>query len=31
VDAAAVHAAGHGFFQVANDFWLTDYVLPGDL
>jgi RNA:NAD 2'-phosphotransferase (TPT1/KptA family) len=31
VDAAAMHAAGHAFYQAANGVWLTDHVLPGDL
>ena len=31
VDAAAMHAAGHAFYQAANDVWLTDHVPPGDL
>jgi putative RNA 2'-phosphotransferase len=31
VDAAAVHAAGHAFYQAANGAWLTDHVPPGDL
>lgn len=28
VDAAAMHAAGHEFFQSANEVWLTDVVPP---
>jgi putative RNA 2'-phosphotransferase len=28
VDATAVHAAGHAFYQAANDCWLTDHVPP---
>jgi putative RNA 2'-phosphotransferase len=31
VDAAAMHAAGHAFYQAANGDWLTDHVPPGDL
>jgi RNA:NAD 2'-phosphotransferase (TPT1/KptA family) len=31
VDAAAMHAAGHAFYQAANGVWLTDHVPPGDL
>ena len=31
VDAAAMHAAGHTFYQAANGVWLTDHVPPGDL
>jgi RNA:NAD 2'-phosphotransferase (TPT1/KptA family) len=31
VDAAAMHAAGHDFYQAANGVWLTDHVPPGDL
>jgi hypothetical protein len=31
VDAAAIHAAGHAFYQAANGVWLTDHVPPGDL
>ncbi len=31
VDAAAMHAAGHAFYQAANGIWLTDHVPPGDL
>ena len=26
VDAAAMHAAGHAFYQAANGVWLTDRV-----
>ena len=26
-----MHAAGHAFYQAANDVWLTDHVPPGDL
>lgn len=29
VDAAAMHAAGHAFYQAANGVWLTDHVPPG--
>ena len=28
VDAAAMHAAGHAFYQAANGVWLTDHVPP---
>ena len=31
VDAAAMHAAGHAFYQAANGVWLTDHVTPGYL
>ena len=31
VDAAAMHAAGHAFYQAANGVWLTDHVQPGYL
>jgi putative RNA 2'-phosphotransferase len=31
VDAAAMHAAGHTFYQAANGVWLTDHVPPGYL
>jgi RNA:NAD 2'-phosphotransferase (TPT1/KptA family) len=31
VDAAAMHAAGHVFYQAANGVLLDDYVPPGDL
>ena len=31
VDAAAMHAAGHAFYQAANGIWLTDHVPPGYL
>ena len=31
VDAAAMHAVGHAFYQAANGVWLTDHVPPGDL
>ncbi len=31
VDAAAMHAAGHAFYQAANGVWLTDHVPLGDL
>ena len=31
VDAAAMHAAGHAFYQTANGVWLTDHVPPGYL
>jgi RNA:NAD 2'-phosphotransferase (TPT1/KptA family) len=31
VDAAAMHAAGHAFYQAANGVWLTDHVPPGYL
>ena len=31
VDAAAMHAAGHAFYQAANGVWLTDHAPPGDL
>jgi hypothetical protein len=31
VDAAAMHVAGHAFYQAANGVWLTDHVPPGDL
>jgi hypothetical protein len=31
VDAAAMHAGGHAFYQAANGVWLTDHVPPGDL
>ncbi len=31
VDAAAMHAAGHAFYQATNGVWLTDHVPPGDL
>ena len=31
VDAVAMHAAGHAFYQAANGVWLTDHVPPGDL
>ena len=31
VDAAAMHAAGHDFYQAANGVWLTDHVPPGYL
>ena len=31
VDAAAIHAAGHAFYQAANGIWLTDHVPPGYL
>ncbi len=27
--AAAMHAAGHAFYQAANGVWLTDHVPPG--
>ena len=30
VDAAAMHAAGHAFYQAANGVWLTDHVPSGD-
>jgi len=29
VDAAAMHAAGHAFYQAANGVWLADQVPPG--
>ena len=29
--AAAMHAAGHAFYQAANGVWLTDHVPPGYL
>jgi putative RNA 2'-phosphotransferase len=29
VDAAAMHAAGHAFYQAANGVRLTDHVPPG--
>jgi putative RNA 2'-phosphotransferase len=29
VDAAAMHAGGHTFYQAANGVWLTDHVPPG--
>ena len=31
VDASAMHAAGHAFYQAANGVWLTDHVPPGYL
>ena len=31
VDATAMHAAGHAFYQTANGVWLTDHVPPGYL
>ena len=31
VDAAAMHAAGHAFYQAANGVSLTDHVQPGCL
>ncbi len=31
VDAAAMHATGHAFYQTANGVWLTDHVPPSDL
>jgi DNA-directed RNA polymerase specialized sigma24 family protein len=31
VDAAAMHAASHAFYQAANGVWLTDHVPPGYL
>jgi putative RNA 2'-phosphotransferase len=31
VDAAAMHAAGHAFYQAANGVWLTDHLPPGAL
>ena len=31
VDSAAMHAAGHAFYQAANGVWLTDHVPPGYL
>jgi hypothetical protein len=31
VDAAAMHAARHAFYQAANGVWLTDQVPPGYL
>ena len=31
MDAAAMHAAGHAFYQAANGVWLTDHVPPGYL
>jgi putative RNA 2'-phosphotransferase len=31
VDAAAMHAVGHAFYQAANGVWLTGHVLPGYL
>jgi len=31
VDAAAMHAAGHAFYQAANGVWLTDHVPSGNL
>ena len=31
VDAAAMHAAGHAFYQAASGVWLTDHVPPGYL
>ena len=31
VDAAAMHAAGHAFYQAANGVWLADLVPPGYL
>ena len=31
VDAAAMHAAGHAFYQAANGVWPTDHVPPGYL
>src|SRR5207237_5357229 len=31
VDAAAMHAAGHAFYQAANGVWLTDHVPLGYL
>jgi putative RNA 2'-phosphotransferase len=31
VAAAAMHAAGHAFYQAAIGVWLTDHVPPGYL
>ena len=31
VDAAAMHAAGHAFYQAANGVWMTHHVPPGYL
>jgi putative RNA 2'-phosphotransferase len=31
VDAAAMHAVGHAFYQAANGVRLTDHVPPGYL
>ena len=31
VDASAMRAASHAFYQAANGVWLTDHVPPGDL
>ena len=31
VEAVAMHAAGHAFFQAGSGVWLTDHVPPGDL
>jgi putative RNA 2'-phosphotransferase len=31
VDAAAMYAAGHAFYQAANGVWLTHHVPPGYL
>jgi putative RNA 2'-phosphotransferase len=31
VDAAAIHAVGHAFYQAANGLWLTDRLPPGYL
>ena len=31
VDAAAMYAAGHAFYQAANGIWLTHHVPPGYL